>query len=56
MTNTKPWIVKHCLTDKLEETLNEVELTGYVIDKYERTIETFEGIMWIVVAHIEDKE
>jgi hypothetical protein len=47
--SSKPWIVKCCLLDKLEETLNEMETNGYVVDKYEIIPGSFH---WVVVGHV----
>jgi len=44
----KPWIVRCCLLEKLEDTLNELETNGYVIDKYEIIPESFH---WVIVGH-----
>ena len=46
---TKQWIVKMCELEDLENTLNEVEEAGYVIDKYEPIQES---IFWVESAHI----
>ena len=48
-TMTKQWIVRMCKLEDLENTLNEVEDAGYVIDKYEPIQESF---FWMVSAHI----
>jgi hypothetical protein len=47
--NNKPWVVKYCLLDRLEDTLNDLESNGYVIDKYETIPESFH---WVVVGHL----
>jgi hypothetical protein len=47
--NNRPWVVKCCLLDKLEDTLNDLESNGYVIDKYEIIPESFH---WVVIGHI----
>jgi hypothetical protein len=51
--NTKPWIVKTCLLENLEATMNEIETSGYVIEKYEAISESFH---WIVIAHMLTEE
>jgi hypothetical protein len=49
MSGNKPWKVMSCLTEKLEETLNQMESENYVVDKYEMIPESF---FWIVVGHL----
>ena len=51
MTNTKPWIVRTCKLEDLENTMNEVENSRYVIEKYELIPESF---FWMIVAHVVD--
>jgi hypothetical protein len=46
--NHKPWIVRCCLLEKLEDTLNDLESNGYVVDKYEIIPESFQ---WVIVGH-----
>jgi hypothetical protein len=44
------WATKTTNTEELADTLNWFELNGYEVDRYDKLVDHYEYIKWIVVG------